>query len=106
MSRYGMLNKIKKDKIEEYRKAHEKIWPEMLKALSDSGFKNYSIFTRNDGTLFSYFEHKNLSEGMKMLFEKEVNTKWQKYMDNYFIKKDKKISGPEYEELKEVFHMD
>jgi L-rhamnose mutarotase len=36
----------------------------------------------------------------------EVNPRWQKAMDKYFIKSDPKILGPEMEDLEEVFHID
>ena len=34
MQRVGFLLKVKQDKVEEYKKMHENVWPEMLEALS------------------------------------------------------------------------
>ena len=43
---------------------------------------------------------------MEKLSKLEINRKWQKYMEKYFVKKDKSILGPEVEILEEVFHLD
>ncbi len=56
MKRVGFLLKVKADKLEEYKKHHETVWPEMLDALRRTGWHNYSIFAREDGLLFGYFE--------------------------------------------------
>ena len=33
MKRIGFILKVKQDKIEEYKRHHEQVWPEMLDAL-------------------------------------------------------------------------
>jgi L-rhamnose mutarotase len=37
-------------------RADGRVWPEMLDALRDAGWHNYSLFLREDGLLFGYFE--------------------------------------------------
>ncbi len=56
MKRVGFLLKVKEDKLEEYKKHHEAVWPEMLDALRRTGWHNYSLFMREDGLLFGCFE--------------------------------------------------
>ena len=56
MTRVGFLLKVKEERIEEYKKHHEAVWPEMLEALRQTGWHNYSLFMKEDGTLFGYFE--------------------------------------------------
>ena len=56
MKRIGVLLKVKKNKVGEYRKAHKKVWPEMKEALQRQGWHNYTLFLKEDGTLFGYFE--------------------------------------------------
>ena len=106
MVRIGSIFKIKPELKDEYRKTHDKIWPEMAKAIKDVGIRNYSIFFREDGTLFSYREVDDYEKAMKELAKKDVNVRWQKYIEKYFVKGDKSILGPEIEILEEVFHMD
>jgi L-rhamnose mutarotase len=55
--RIAFVAKVKKERIEEYKEHHKKVWPDMLAALSKAGWKNYSLFLKeDDGTLFGYFE--------------------------------------------------
>jgi L-rhamnose mutarotase len=34
-----------------HKQAHVQVWPEMLEALRQSGWRNYSLFLRPDGLL-------------------------------------------------------
>ncbi len=107
MQRVGFTFKIKPELKDEYKKAHDEIWPEMAKAINDCGMHNYSIYFRKDGTLFAYLEVEgDFKKQMEKLSKLEVNERWQKYMDKYFVKEDKSILGPETEMLEEVFHID
>ena len=54
--RHACLFRIKPELKAEYKKAHDEIWPDMARAIRKSGIRNYSIYFRDDGTLFSYFE--------------------------------------------------
>jgi len=106
MKRIAFIFKIKPEVKEEYKRAHDEIWPDMAKAIRESGIRNYSIFFRKDGTLFAYLEAEDYEKSMEHLSKQEVNTRWQKYMDKYFVKKDRSVLGPECEMLEEVFHID
>lgn len=56
MKRYGSVIQLRKEKEEEYKVLHQKVWPDVLKMISACQIRNYSIFLR-DGLLFSYFEY-------------------------------------------------
>ena len=56
MKRVGFILKVKPDRLEEYKRQHEQVWPDMLQALREAGWHNYSLFVRDDGLLFGYFE--------------------------------------------------
>ena len=107
MQRVGFIFKIRAELKDNYKKAHDEIWPEFAKAINDYGIHNYSIYFRKDGTLFAYMEvDGDFEKQMVKLSKLEINKRWQKYMDKYFIKEDKNILGPEIEMLEEVFHLD
>jgi L-rhamnose mutarotase len=106
MKRYSFIMKIKPELRAEYIKAHDEIWPDMAQAIRDSGIRNYSIYLRPDGTLFAYLESDDPAKAMERLGRTEVNARWQKAMDRFFVKKDPRVIGAEIEDIEEVFHID
>jgi L-rhamnose mutarotase len=103
--RYGSIFRIRPELVEEYKKAHDEIWPDMAAEIRRSGIRNYSIFFRADGTLFSYFECEDAEAASTFMRGTEVNARWQKAMERFFVKSDPSILGPETEDLREVFHL-
>jgi L-rhamnose mutarotase len=104
MRRVGFVLRVREDRLEEYRAAHQEVWPEMLDALSRHGWHNYSLFLRGDGTLFGYFETPvSLEQALAGMASEEVNTRWQESMAEYF---DNVPADTAMEELAEVFHLD
>ena len=83
MKRVCFLLQVKKDRVEDYLKAHQ-VWPEMLQAISDAGMKNYSIFIRKDGLAVGYFEADNPEESLRKVGQTDVNKRWQEKMAEYF----------------------
>ena len=47
---------VKPSRIAEYKSRHAEVWPEMLQALREAGWHNYSLFLRDDGLLIGYVE--------------------------------------------------
>lgn len=107
MKRVGFLLKVKQDKIEEYKRHHERVWPEMLDALRAAGWHNYSLFMAEDGLLFGYFETPvNLAAANAAMAATEVNIRWQEFMAPYFESPDNARPDQMLVELQEVFHLD
>jgi L-rhamnose mutarotase len=106
MKRYGFLMRVKPELKAEYKKAHDEIWPDMAKAIRDSGIRNYSIYHYPDGTLFAYLEADNPAKSFEILGKTEVNARWQKAMDRFFVKRDPGTTGADVVEIEEVFHID
>ena len=50
MPRYCLLGHVDPNRLDEYREAHRAVWPELLEALRDAGWRNYSLFLRDDGS--------------------------------------------------------
>ena len=50
------LLKVRPEKMDEYKARHAQVWPEMLDALRESGWRNYSLFLRPDGVVVGYVE--------------------------------------------------
>ena len=107
MKRVGFVFKIKKEKINEYKEHHKKVWPEMLEALRKHGWRNYSIFLKPDGTLFGYFEaEKSFDKSLNGMSGEEINEKWRKFMKPYFDNINENNPDEAMIELEEVFHTD
>ncbi len=49
--RICFLLKVRPERLSEYKERHKTVWPEMLEALRETGWRNYSIFLREDGLL-------------------------------------------------------
>ena len=107
MKRIGFLLKVRADKLDEYRSHHEKVWPEMLDALERNGWHNYSLFMRDDGLLFGYFETpESFEAALAGMAREEVNARWQAFMAPYFESLDGLNPDEGMVELEEVFHLD
>jgi L-rhamnose mutarotase len=107
MKRIGFLLKVKADKIEEYKKIHQNVWPDLLEALRQCGWHNYSLFMHDDGTLFGYFETPNdLQAALDGMKSQEINGKWQEMMAPFFEFPNGGRADEILIELGEVFHMD
>lgn len=107
IKRVGFLLKVKEDLLEEYSQHHAAVWSEMLDALRRSGWCNYSIFAREDGLLFGYFEAvEDFEAALAAMASEDVNGRWQEFMAPYFeippgAKPDQMMM-----QLDEVFHLD
>jgi L-rhamnose mutarotase len=107
MKRVGFLLKVKQDMIEDYKKQHEAVWPEMQAALRRTGWHNYSLFLRDDGLLFGYFEaSQDFQSSLDGMSKEEINLKWQEFMGPYFEALGDARPDQTMVELEEVFHLD
>ena len=107
MKRVGFVLKVKEDKIEEYKQHHEAVWPEMLDALRRNGWHNYSLFLRDDGLLFGYFETpESFQAALDGMAAEEINARWQDFMAPYFENLEGAHADEGMLELEEVFHLD
>ncbi|WP_421594508.1 L-rhamnose mutarotase [Shinella sp. M27] len=58
MQRIGMVIGVKPETIEEYKRLHAAVWPEVLARISACNIRNYSIFLKEpENLLFSFFEY-------------------------------------------------
>lgn len=105
MRRVCFLLKVRADRLEAYRAAHEEVWPEMLEALSRHGWTNYSLFLREDGLLVGYVETPDWEAALAGMADEPVNARWQTAMKDYF----ESLAGVNPDEamtpLEEVFHL-
>jgi L-rhamnose mutarotase len=106
MTRVGFCFKVKQDMIPEYVERHKEVWPEMLQALRETGWHNYSLFMREDGLLFGYLETEDFDLARAEMATREVNQRWQREMAPFFEIEPGTRPDQNMRELKEVFHLD
>ncbi|MGD0878707.1 MAG: L-rhamnose mutarotase [Anaerolineales bacterium] len=105
MKRVGFQFKVRPDRLTEYKAHHKKVWPEMLDALRETGWHNYTLFLRADGLIFGYFEtDQSLQVAQAKMSAKEINTRWQEFM-SAFVDSDARPDET-FDELEEYFHLD
>ena len=103
MERVCFLARVRPDRLDEYRERHKSVWPEMLAALSRTGWGNYSIFLASDGLLVGYLETEDYQAALDAMAATEVNARWQAEMSEFFV-----ADGPpdrSFARLEEIFHL-
>ena len=106
MERVCFLLKVKADRLEEYQERHQAVWPDMLQALRETGWHNYSLFLRADGLLVGYFETPSYERALAGMATREVNGRWQREMAGFFESLEGRRPDESLLRLEEVFHLD
>ena len=112
MQRYGSVIGVREEKIEEYKKLHAEVWPNVLKMIKQCNIRNYSIYLRqlDDGNyyLFSYYEYigDDFEADMQEMAADASTRKWwdvckpcQKPLEN-------RAESEWWVDMEEVFHCD
>ncbi len=106
MQRIGFVLKVRRDRLEEYKARHRQVWPEMLAALRETGWHNYTLFLREDGLLFGYLETPDFARAKAGMADKEVNARWQAEMAPFFEALEGRAADESMMPLEEAFHLD
>ena len=106
MRRVCFQLQVRPDRLDDYRTRHAAVWPEMLRALHETGWHNYSLFLREDGLLVGYFETHDLDAAREGMAATEVNARWQAEMAEFFTELDGRTPDQGFLVLDEVFHLE
>jgi L-rhamnose mutarotase len=106
MARHCFLLRVRPERMEEYRRRHAAVWPEMLQALADTGWRNYSLFLSDDGLLVGYVEADDLQASLDAMARTEVNARWQAEMAPFFMDLDGRGPDEGLLLLEEVFNLE
>jgi len=80
--------RVKPDRVDEYLRRHDPVWPEMLREIAASGRRNYSLFHRGGGELVGYFETDDLEASAAYLAASATAARWEAEMEPFFIAVD------------------
>ncbi|MGN6728064.1 MAG: L-rhamnose mutarotase [Tepidisphaeraceae bacterium] len=107
MQRVGFMLRVRPDRIEEYRRLHNPIWPELTAALRDAGMQNYTLWLAPDGTEFGYLECHDWAAVCAHLADHPVHVRWQAMMRDFLLSdQDAAQGGQPVTRLENVFRLD
>jgi L-rhamnose mutarotase len=105
--RYGMVLRVKPDRLEEYKRYHKAVWPGVLERITASQMRNYSIFHR-EGWLFSYFEYwgDDFEADMRLVAADLETRRWWALMEPMQDPLPTRAPHEWWARMEEVFHHD
>lgn len=105
MARACLVLRVRRDRLDEYRARHRRVWPEMEAALHECGWTNYSLFLAADGLLVGYVEANDFARAREAMENTDVNRRWQESVADLFEAPAGERADSGLELLEEVFHL-
>jgi L-rhamnose mutarotase len=107
MPRHGQVICLRPGKLEEYRKYHAQVWPEVLDTIRKCNIRNYSIFHK-DGVLYAYFEYvgSDFKADMDRMAADRKTQEWWAIMNPMQQPLEGRSAGEWWADMEEVFHVD
>lgn len=109
MRRFGQTLGIRPECVDEYRRYHARIWPEIERAIREAGIRNYSIFLRGD-RLFAFFEYTGPDDEyearMEALAAAPRMREWWDVMEPMQVPDPEREPGTWWSDMEEVFRQD
>jgi L-rhamnose mutarotase len=107
MKRYGSVIGVRPEKLEEYKKLHVAVWPEVLDMIKKCNIRNYSIYYK-DSLLFSYFEYtgEDYDADMAKMEADATTQKWWALCKPCQKPIETRSEGEWWVNMEEVFHCD
>ncbi len=107
MRRYGMVVKVRPEKLEEYKRLHAAVWPEVLAMIRECNIRNYSIYHK-DGYLFGYFEYhgEDYAADMAKMAADPATQRWWDLCNPCQEPLPTRAPGEWWAQMEEVFHTD
>lgn len=105
MERFAWKAVVKEGMLDEYKKRHDNIWPELKQVLKDAGIGNYTIWNVGN-ELFGYFEcEKGVAFAEKYQAESAVVDKWNEYMKDVMVMEMDPVTGAQ-PKMRQVFFLE
>ena len=104
MERYAWKAAVLPGKLEEYKRRHDNIWPEMKEVLAAAGIRNYTIWNVGE-ELFGYYECGSVAEAARIQAESPVVDRWNEYMKDVMKMDMDPVTGAQ-QLMEQVFFFD
>jgi L-rhamnose mutarotase len=79
---------VRPERLDEYRDRHAAVWPDLLRALRDAGWREYQLFLRDDGLLVGTLLTDDLAAAQAAVDALEVSSRWEAEMAPFFATGD------------------
>jgi L-rhamnose mutarotase len=94
---------LKPGMADEYRRRHDRIWPELLGLLREAGIGDYSIFLDDETHVLFAVLRRTPAHRMESLPQAEVMQRWWRHMAD--IMETDADGSPRQRPLQRMFHM-
>lgn len=104
MERFCFTFEIREGTEAEYKKRHDEIWPELVRAIQDAEIRNYSLFRRAT-TIIAYCEcEPDAATAFAKVGAHEASDRWNEYFKDIIVS----LTGPDGKlvDYAEVWHLD
>lgn len=106
MQKIAFIIRVRPEKLDEYRRLHNPIWPELAAELKAAGIRNYSLWLQPDGTEFGYLECDDWAASCAYLDRSEVHARWQAMMKDFLLTPaDRAMAGQPVQMLSQAFEL-
>lgn len=100
---------LKPAHVAEYKRLHAAVWPEVLRQISDSHIRNYTIFLREpENLLFAYWDYvgRDFSADMAAMAADPATQAWWAVCMPLQAPLPSRGAGEWWAPMEEVFHLD
>jgi L-rhamnose mutarotase len=107
MRRMGLCNRLRPEKVDQYKALHADAWPGVLAMISSCNIKNYSIFLREpENLLFAYWEYhgEDFEVDAREMAADPLTRKWWELTDPCQEPFESRKAGEWWAGMVEVFH--
>lgn len=109
MQRLGFAIKLKPECMEDYKRVHANVWPDVLKKIRECNITNYSIFLHEpDYLMFGYYEYSGDNHGADMvkMAADEVTRRWWDLCKPMMEPLESRPEGEFWTSMDQIFFME
>ncbi len=109
MERMGQVIGLRPEVIDEYRRIHAEVWPEVLELISACNITNYTIFLKEpENLLFAYWEYTgtDFAADMARMKADARMQDWWAITDPMQAPLATRAEGEWWARMQPVFHLD
>jgi L-rhamnose mutarotase len=107
MRRMGLCNRLRPEKVAEYKALHAAAWPSVLDTIAACNIRNFSIFLRApENLLFAYWEYHgdDFAADMRKMAADPITREWWALTDPCQEPLETRGEGEWWAGMNEIFH--